>query len=217
MTISFPREMPAGGFVSCNLTLERQSVLSPQRSGRLISVEVGPPRWRARLQTPPLSLRDVGVWRAWIESLRGSARTFVFVDPHRRFPISHLSGFTGLLRPSGTAFDGTASGIGLNATRDVITLSGLPAGLALAPGDYVSLTWSSGAKRSLHRILEDGAASGAGTGAWSIEPFVPAYVTAAAATLANPGCIMRLTGNADIPVEKFSGSATFEAMQELEA
>lgn len=209
--------MPAGGFVSVQVEIIRQTVLAPLRSGRLISVDVGEPRWRTRLQTPELTLRDVGVWRAWLDSLRGSARTFVFVDPHRRFPIAHPGGFAGLNRASGGAFDGIATQVALNPTRDVITLGGLPAGLTLEPGDYVSLVWSGGGKRTLHRVLTSASADSAGSGSWSIEPNVPAYVTSAAAAIANPGCIMRLTGSPQVAASAFRGSVTFEGIQELEA
>ena len=218
MSITFPRELPPGGFLTVDFELELQQVLAAERGGRLVSVDLGPPRWRAEFQTPPMDMVRLGAWRAWLASLRGAARTFVGVDPFRRYPAAYRTGFAGLTRPGGAAFDGTALSVALSAARDLVSLTGLPAGLRLQPGDYISLTWESGAKRSLHRVLDDAAADAAGLGAWTVEPIVPEYVTAAIATLAEPGCIMRLSGEPEIEMSLGrTGSVRFTALQHLEA
>lgn len=218
MSITFPRPLPPGGFVTASFELERQQVLAAERGGRLVSVDLGPPRWRAEYQTAPMDMARLGAWRAWLASLRGAARPFVAVDPFRRYPAAYRSGFAGFSRAGGGAFDGTASSVALSAARDLVSLTGLPAALRLQPGDYVSLSWESGAKRSLHRVLDDASADAAGVGAWTVEPIVPDYVAAAIATLAEPGCIMRLSAEPEISMSLGrTGAVRFTGLQYLEA
>lgn len=203
MTITYPRTMPAIGYRTTSFELVRNQVISAERGGPLVSVDRGPARWAARYESGNLSMEDLGVLRAWLASLRGSNKTFIGFDRPRRLPLSGQSV--------------TPSGWSTNTARDEITLTGAGT-LRLQPGDYIGLHWSSGTKRTLHRVLEDTTAS-SGTGTWSVEPVVPAYVTTATAIVVDPSCIMRLVPDsvdAAVTLGRY-GAVTFEAIQVLDA
>lgn len=203
MATTYPRAMPAIGYRVTTFELVRNQSVAAERGGPLISVDRGPARWAARFESGNLSMTDIGVMRAWLSSLRGSNKPFIAFDRPRRLPLSGQSV--------------TPSGWSVNANRDEITLTGVST-LRLQPGDYIGLHWSSGAKRSLHRVLEDVTAV-AGTGTWTVEPIVPAYVSTATAITVDPSCIMRLVGDtaqAAVTLGRY-GSVSFDAIQVLEA
>lgn len=219
MTITFPRAMPSRGVSDVTFDLDYQEAVAAEQGGRLVSIGLGLARWRMTFRSATLDMTRLGEWRAWITSLRGAGRTFIGVDPARRFPLLYPAGFTGLTRAGGGSFDGSATSYSLNTARDDITLNGLPASFALRPGDMIELGWSSRAKRTLHRCLESATANGSGVATVQIEPPVPAYVTSATARLDNPGCIMRLLPgqqSASVAMNR-SGQISFEAIQHLEA
>lgn len=219
MPVSFPRAMPAIGFGSQSFELVHQTVVAPTRGGQLTSVELGPARWRGEWQTNTLPEVDFHAYRAWLSSLRGSGRSFYGQDRMHRFPTNYPNGFTGLTRAgTATAFDGTATSWSVDATRATLTLNGLPAALALLPGDYVGFSWST-TKRALVRILEAVTANGSGVAVFDVEPSVPALVPGGAvATLADPTCLMRIEPGSIDASASFTktGQISFRAVQILE-
>jgi len=219
MTITFPRAMPSRGIIDVEFELEHQETVAAEQGGRLISIGLGLARWSMRVRTATMDMSRLGEWRAFLASLQGAGKTFVALDTARRYPVSYPAGFTGLTRAGGGSFDGTATSWSVNTNRDEITLNGLPASFALRPGDMVELHWSSRAKRTLHRCLETVTANGSGVATIQVEPAVPAFVPSATATLAEPGCIMRLKPGSASAASNLhrSGSVSFEAIQHLEA
>jgi hypothetical protein len=195
--------MPAIGYRTISFELMRNQAVSAERGGPMQAVDRGPPRWSASFESGNLSMEDFGALRAWLASLRGASKTFVGFDRARRLPLSGQNA--------------TPSSWTVNTNRDEITLNGVGT-LRLQPGDYIGLHWSSGAKRSLHRVLDDATAS-AGTGTWTVEPVVPAYVTSATAIVVDPSCIMRIVPDSAQISSMMGryGTVSFQAVQVLEA
>lgn len=187
MTVpTFPRPFPAAlstgvRFVEANFVLTRRQAVGVLESGRDVTIDRGRPQWQASWKTPPLYPADLGAWRAWGDSLQGSARTFLGFDPAREYPAAYMPiGPSVLLRAGGASvFDGTASLTQISTFRNELGLSGLPALFTLSLGDYVSVIQSG--KYSLHRISEAARASALGviTGLY-VEPELPNGFTAAA-------------------------------------
>lgn len=213
--------MPTRGAVDVEMVLEHQTTVAAEQGGRLVAVDLAPglARWRLKIRTAALDMERLGEWRAFLDSLRGASRTFIGFDPARKFPVNYRNGFAGLTRAGGGSFDGTASSWSINTDRDEPTLNGLPASFKLRPGDMLGFSWSSGAKRTLHRILESVDANGSGVATVQVEPRVPAYVSTATATLATPGAVMRLVPGSVSAASTMHvhGSVSFEAVQHLEA
>lgn len=218
MPVTFPRDMPTLGIAQQTFEPQRQQVTAPERSGRFVSVDVGPPLWAAEWTCPPMSAADFAEWRAWLNSLRGAARMFYGRDRSRRFPLLYPSGFGGLTRAGGGAFDGTATSWSVDGTRSLLTLNGMPASFQLRAGDYVGFLWSTNTRRSLVRAQETATANGSGVLVVEVEPFVPLVTPGGAtATLDQPACLMRLTDfDADIDASVI-GRVSFKAIQHLEA
>lgn len=201
MTLSFPRDLPAGVRFVPPTRFEPQyrMVESTTRGGSPQVVGIAPDLWTMRYTTEPLSETMAEQVRAWLATLRGGQRFFKAYDPLREYPQGYAAGFTGLTRAvGGGLFDGTATISAVAATLDSLTLSTLPAGFALSPGDMISVAYSdvselitnrstgryfvmpgwlggyrrviSNGRRTLHRIVEGAVANGSGAATVSIEP-----------------------------------------------
>lgn len=219
MALTFPRAFPATRFSSVEFELVPMEVNNPVDGGEVMSVQVGPSRWRARYEVETLSDIEAGKWRAWLSSLRGAGRTFYGRDPRALYPLEYrASGFGGLTRFGGGSFDGSCSW-SVNGSRDVLTLgssSRLPASFRVRENDYLAFTWDT-SKRSLHRILEDVTAVN-GVLSVTVESIVDPRIVpnGAGCTFAAPDCVMVLT-KVDAP--RATGRLTrfsFEAVQRLE-
>ncbi len=196
MALTFPRPMPLIGPSSQYFEIERVDAMSPVADGRIEGVTLGAPRWHGRWTLSDKLMRaQSDEWRAFVGSLRGQQRSFLARDYDRPWPLSTPNGFAGLVRAGGGAFDGSATSWSVNADRDVATLSGQPAGLVLGMMDQVMWRWTTGGvqRRSLHRIIEGGVATGSGVVAVTLDPPVPTLVPGSAiADLDRPNCVMKL-------------------------
>ncbi len=176
MTVTFPRVMPEG-IGEVEFELARLVRHAPERGGRVVSVMLGQPAWVGRFRTVPLWGARQGEWRAFLASLKNGARTFLAGDPERPYPFAYLAGFGGLTRAGGAdPFDGAPLTWSLNAERDVLSLTGLPAAFAVTVGDYAGLSWSDGARRFLVRALENATGDSGGEVSFQVEPFLPPFV-----------------------------------------
>lgn len=200
MAITFPRAMPTAGVIQETFEIQRVDYLSPEASGRLGSISAGSPLWMSEWTLPTTGQARADEWRAWVSSLRGSGRLFLGAEQHRPLPLAHqATGFSGMTRAGGGAFDGTATSWSVNGTRDVVTLNGQPVGLTLSWGDYIGFKWTTTGqvRRALVRCVEPAVANGSGVIAVTVEPPLPLLTSAGAvATLDRPDCLMKLIPSA---------------------
>lgn len=195
MAIIFPRAMPLAGVTKESFEIERTDYLSPEAVGRLGGISAGFPLWGAEWALPTSGEERADEWRAWISAQRGPGKLFFGSEQARPYPRAYPNGFGGMVRAGGGAFDGKAITWAVNGTRDVLTLTGLPAALALTWGDYVGFEWLTlgQPRRALARCVEKATGSGAGAVAVTFEPpLFPMVPADAVATLARPNCLMKL-------------------------
>ena len=208
----------------CMFEPERQETIAPEQGGRLVTVDLGPPLWRASYATTPPSEIEYDLWRAWVASLKGAAKLFYGEDVRRRLPRAYRkTGFAELTRAvSGGAFDGTSSAWEVNPAFDEITVGGasgqqLPVGFEIHIGDYLDLRWET-SKRSLHRMLTAQNADASGVGTWTVEPPIPQWMPEeAVVNFLRPNCTMVVVpGSAALDAEGKSRTVAFDAKQHLE-
>jgi hypothetical protein len=137
--------------VGLSFKLQPTIEVSPLRSGRQIAADLGPALWIGEFSSGLLNAQRFGVARAWVDTLL-STQEFYGYDKLRERPLAYKAGFPG-------GFTGACT-VSAFTQPYALTLSGLPATGVLAPGDYVSFDYSSGAARALHRIVAGGTASG---------------------------------------------------------
>lgn len=203
MALTFPRAMPTLGAASQSFEPLRNDFLSPENGGRLGALTAGFPLWRGEwVLGKGINEAKADVWLAWLRAQRGPMNLFFGQDYRRPFPMAYPKGFAGLVRAvGGAAFDGSATSWSINGTGDVLTLNGLPAGLAFSVCDYVDFRWTTGgvARRSLVSCVEPVTASGGGVATFAVEPPVPTITPGGAvAHLDNPSCLMRLTTDTQV-------------------
>lgn len=223
MTILFPRTMPAIGVGAQRFELQRFDYLAPERNGRLGALRAGFPLWAGDWTLAAgIGPANSDEWRAFIASLEGPARLFLGREYGREHPRAYPNGFDGMARAGGGTFDGSALAWSQAITdgRARLSLTGLPAGFLIGPGDYVDFRWTTGGegRRSLVRTLEDATANGAGALSVDIAPAVPALTPAlAVAHLDSPACLMRLAPQTDISAmdRRRVAGARIVALQEL--
>lgn len=217
MTITVPRDIPdiRGRTPFARVTFDPvyNQVVAPTNGGRVQVANVGPDLWKMYYETRPLAAADALELAAWLQSLRGGARFFKAWHPLRRYPAGYRAGFGTMTRAGGGAFDGTATLAAIGVSRDTVTLSTLPAGLALTAGDMMSVPM--GDSRALLRVITGGVANGAGSLTLDIEPIVPlAVVTGVAVDLVKPWCFAVLdAASVSIPLSTSPGPVSFSAWQ----
>lgn len=200
MAITLPLRPPLLGPASEFFEIERVDYVTPVKSGRVGGVTAGFPLWRGRWSLGQAVSRQTSEeWRAFVSCLRGSQRGFFAHDYGRPFPLTTPRGFAGVNRAGGGVFDGAATTWSVNLTRDVVTLSGLPAQQVLSIGDYIMWRWLGNEvpglgreRRSLCRVVELAVASTGGVISVAVEPPLPTVTPGGAvADLANPCCVMK--------------------------
>lgn len=186
--------MPEIAVVGAVFQIRRLDHQTSARDGRAFGVTGGAPLWTLTARIENADEDETDEWFAFLDSLRGLQRPFLAHDLTRPFPKSCPLGFDGLARAGGGAFDGTATTWSVNADRDRITLTGLPADLPLSRRDGLMLRWATGGepRRSLHRVSAPALASGAGVVTLAVEPPLETLVPGAAvADLARPQGVFR--------------------------
>lgn len=193
-----------GGVARVRFDIERIDYAAPEASGRQGGVQAGWPLWLARYEIDRSDLVSGDVWNAFVDRLRGRQRVFFGMNPARLFPRLYPSGFAGMTRASGGAFDGNALAWSQNIDADgnaSFGLTGLPAGLILSVGDIIGFKWdAAGAalgsfgRRTMARVVTQSAASGAGAITVMAEPPIDTLVVPAGAKahLDRPCCLLRI-------------------------
>lgn len=144
--IQFPLAMPDElRVLTPQLTLHPlvQSSPSITRGGTAYATELGPAIWRGAWASGPLTEREIGCVRAWLDAL-GATGAFWGFDHGRPRPLVYLRGWPAGMSPTGT-LQSVASGV-------VLTISGLTPGMEVSPGDYLAFDYGAGPSRALHRV-----------------------------------------------------------------
>lgn len=184
MAITYPRDFPSllfpsgGALLLCD-SFEMEPDINPSvnRAGEGLAVENTAALWRADYHTMPLygaAFRAMSGWMSSIMAPRGPVWAW---DVRCKFPYAYQKiGWTGLQRAvGGASFDGTCTLSAVDSGGVLLTLSGLPAGFVLGPGDPLAFNWdvaTGGAfRRAYHRVVSDAAvASSAGTLTVEVRP-----------------------------------------------
>lgn len=171
MTITYPRPLPTWFRAEAfGLNLSRVQAVARTRGGAVQVAERGRTLWTAEITTPLLRPTRHEELQAWLASLRGGLNTFLLHHLHLCRPIAYPgTGWAGITRHGGGAFDGTATVTA--ASGYSVTVGDLPTNYVASPGDMISWAW--GSTRTLHRVVEGGTAS-AGVLTVQVEPDVPA-------------------------------------------
>lgn len=218
MTITYPRAWP--GFIAqAEFKVDDGMLLDPLEGGRIVAIAAAAePRWVAKFTTSKLYADRLNMYEAFIRSLKSGAGTFYAEHPNRPYPYAYRTGFDGMMRAGGGAFDGAATDWAVDVNRTGLSCEGLPEDFVVTESDLVMLSWSSGQKRFLTQFLEGGTGDASGDLATlSIWPRVPSWVPEdAVLSFARPSCLMRLMPGTDsTPQNKGNTVFSFDAMQAL--
>lgn len=134
MAITYPRDLPAVGYQSCELVLN-DGVTSSRTRGKLVNYsQVIEPFWEVSLVTRPVIYAQFQAIEAWWLSLRGgtASKGVRFRHPHICYPKAHRVN-------KAPAED---EGVLVSVTEgNVMNVSGVAAGLSLSEGDFVGLQY----------------------------------------------------------------------------
>jgi hypothetical protein len=215
MAISYPRTdiMSAVRWsdASSPLTLMERQEQSRTAGGITIGKDLGPALWMASLATAALTQAQALAFEAMLNSLDGVIQSFEVGD--MRCAAQYLLDY-----PTGNYAD-TGSLKTVNANNKALSLKGLPAGLKISAGSYLSFDY--GTSRALHQIMESTTADGSGnTSEFDVRPFIrPGWTISptTAVKLKNPrGIFKLLPGSVS---SKMQGGAncvvSFQAVQYL--
>lgn len=178
--LTFPRDFPAAlPIVGMSFMPLPVLEVTPLRSGRQISKNLGPTLWRARWQSAPMKQDAAGQVRAWYDTVL-SENEFYGFHRIRQYPLAYAStGFAGLM-VGASPFTGNGVLTTVDDTNKLVTLGSLPIGFVLSPGDYFAFTYST-TLRALHRVSVGGTADSGGALQVEVRPHVrPGWETGAA-------------------------------------
>lgn len=152
--LSFPRAMTTGRrWDVAELMLQRRQEISRTAGGSPIVADLGPALWRGQFRSHPLKRDAADALLADFETLGGALRTF-HAHPAERPAPAAVAGVSGLNLQSITVS-------AVSADRGSISLAGVPAGVTLGVGDWLSITTAAGG-RELVRLASGDTADGAG-------------------------------------------------------
>ncbi|WP_273281078.1 hypothetical protein [Pseudooceanicola atlanticus] len=208
MALVFPRDMAPG--VRWKTPVLRQKFVqevSRTRRGDLQAKDYGS-FWIAEFTSVPLRLVAAEAAMADFDSLRGSVQPFFVTPTHRPFPSAVTSA---------AALDGASPVIAsIRADNSAITISGLPAGLELSRGDFLSIQ-TSVPGIEFFRLARGGIADGAGvTPMLELgQPLRPSVARGDAITLVNPPVemLMQPDGVEDRFISESHKTISFKAQQ----
>lgn len=197
MSLSFPLSqaefidvLPIGGFA---LEVPERVETSVTAAGERLDREIGPRLWQGSISLGRMTPDEAAEAAALIDLARGAGASFLVHDLNRPYPASDPAGqILGASAP-------TVSAIGPD--RRTITVGGLPAAYLLSRGDLLGLSYGAAPlRRTLHRIVTGGIASGAGVVSIEVVPHLPAPIlTGAPAALARPAITARIVSGSTRP------------------
>lgn len=198
-----PLDLPTDFYSQIGFDIQRVDYTAPEAGGRIGGVQAGFPLWLGTWTLDTLGPDESDAIRAFGDRMRGQTRLFLGRDLLRPYPNAYPSGFAGMVRAGGGAFDGSATSWSETITADgdsQVELQGLPAAFEFNIGDYVGFHWVATETsvagltwNACVRLVEAATADGAGTVTVTSEPPIPSAVPlTATAYLNEPGCVMRL-------------------------
>lgn len=196
MALVFPRDMIGGlPWWHPRLALRFRQEISRDAYGRAQAKDLGSPIWTASFRSAPVPQHEADAAMANFRSLGGALRSFYVFDPARAWPAS-------LSSPAPLA-NATVSIRAKTGDNTALALQGVPAGLELRPGDYLSIHTSTQG-RELVQLVTGGIANGLGnTPELKVVPSLrPSVAIGQAVDLDDPMVEMRLDpGSLDDPFE----------------
>lgn len=136
------------------LRLKHRQELSRQAGGRVQGKDMGPPIWTANFRSAPMPRAQSDAVMAGLRRLQGVVNSFYLSPADHHRPAS-LSSDAPLVGASVTV-------AAIRADNAALTLTGLPVGLVLRAGDYLSIS-STARGREFHQLVTGGTADGTGT------------------------------------------------------
>ena len=184
---------------------------SVQASGRVLVKDMGSPLWQLRAVSRVLKPNGLDQWRAKLNALENGLATFWGYSMSRCYPIAYPNGAW----PTGGSFTGLTGNLAsINANRKAISLSALPAGFALAVGDYLSIVV--GTRRDLHQVMEAATAAGGTTPQFEVRPHLwPDVTVTKPVHVKQPACLMAIVPGSIASDAQISGwgSVSFSAVE----
>lgn len=148
--ITFPRDKPDElRLVDPTFRLLPMQEITPLRSGGQVAANLGPSLWAADFTSKPLRGRELGIVRAWFDTLASVEECYVY-DPRFQYPVSYTAAQFAALTASGSPWNGTGILATVAANNVEIGLDNLSDTFKLRPGDYLSFNYGS-SSRALHR------------------------------------------------------------------
>ncbi len=216
MTITLPRDIFAGPISGMSFQLRPTNEVSPLRSGKQISKDLGPALWTGKWTTDALMPDEAGAARSWYDTLLSTGEFYAY-DKMREYPLVYAQGW-GSLTVGASPFDGTGRLTDVAANNVEMTIDQLPIGFVLSPGDYLAFDYLSGASRALHRAAAAATADGTGVMTVEVRPHIrEGWDDNAEVTLYRPSARMIiLPGTYSEQIEPpWFTTVSFEAIQTL--
>jgi len=167
-------------FVAQVFDLSENRQVSEQGNGEILISDLGPRLWHGSITVRTDEHDEQVQVHALAQSLRQGVGTFHIGDRMRRFPSAD---------PDGSLLGGAA--VTLSAPTpgsSTMTLSGLPDGYKLTPGDYLSFDYGEG-RRALHQVVIGGQVGPESTISLSVVPAIrPGSQDGAAVNLVDATC-----------------------------
>ena len=205
--------LPGNVFANAEFDLEEYMSTNKLVGGATDVHEVAPRRWKAFYQTRWLNKDAVRAWKAFKDRQRGGLIKFYGYDPERIYPQAYPTGFGGLTRFGGGAFDGTTTVTSLGAFS--IDIATLPVGLVIQAGDLFGLI--EGNYRGLFEVSTDVTADAGGAATLAVEPDISSvFTTSAQGNFYRPVCTMKIDETSwNAPRNPSGGSVSFNAIEML--
>lgn len=189
---------------------------APTRGAKPQVIGLAPQQWQMSFASDVLNWPDANALMTVLESYEGGTILFKAWHPQLRFPQKYrASGFAGLTRSGGGAFDGNCNITSAGVNRRTLEVSNLPGGFKFTLGDMISVPFSD--DQLLFRILADATANPGGIVTISITPTLPLAFsvgeTPPVATVFKPWCFASIDADSiDGPLEGNTGTVSFTAV-----
>lgn len=218
MTIGFPRDLPQqlhDFLVGMSFPPSPTNEVTPLRSGKVISHDLGPTLWQPKFQSVSLPEHLAGFVLAWHDTVLSTGEFFGF-DKRREYPLAYAGGWGGLT-VGGSPFSGNCRLTAVAGNNVEVSLDQLPAGFIFSTADWLAFDYLSGAARALHRVSAGAVANGDGIVTLEVRPHVrPGFALNASVMLYRAAARMLvLPGTYSEQADTNGTTISFEAIQTL--